>query len=54
MTTEIVSETEKIITADEGKVLSNGGEFAQYPIQLVVNIEDTTWFEMDDPIEIIE
>lgn len=52
MKTEIINETEKVITAEEGKVLTNGGEFSQYPIELVVNINDNNWYEIDKPIDI--
>lgn len=47
MTTTIINEQQKIITADEGKVLTNGGEFEEYPIELTVNINDNTWYEID-------
>lgn len=50
MKIENINETEKIITSDEGKVLTNGGEFTHYPIELVVNINDETWYEIDTPI----
>lgn len=51
MIIQIINETEKIITADDGKVLTNGGEFEQYPIELVCNINDNSWYEIDKPID---
>lgn len=51
MKTEIQSEFTKKITAENGKVLSNGGEFSQYPIELYVDINDNTWAEITKPIE---
>lgn len=47
MKTQQINDTQKVITADAGKVLSNGGEFAQYPTELTVNIEDETWYEIE-------
>lgn len=49
MKIEIINESQKIITADKNKVLTNGGEFEQYPIELVVNISDDSWYEIDEP-----
>jgi len=51
MKTTQINETQKVITADTGKVLTNGGDFADYPIELVVNVEDETWYEIDKPEE---
>ena len=51
MKIEKINETEKIITADEGKVLTNGGEFAHYPTELIANINDSSWYEIDKPLE---
>jgi len=48
-----INDTEKVIRAAEGKVLSNGGEFANYPIELTVNMNDDSWFEIDAP-EVVE
>lgn len=53
MRTEIINEIEKIITSEEDKVLTNGGEFEQYPIELIVNIDDESWYEIDKIEEII-
>jgi hypothetical protein len=47
MKTEILNDLQKQITADEGKVLTNGGEFEEYPIELIVNINDTSWYEIN-------
>lgn len=47
MKTTQINDTQKIITASSGKVLTNGGEFADYPIELVVNVEDDSWYEID-------
>ena len=49
MKTEIINETEKIITADKGYVLTNGGDFVQYPIELTININDESWYEIETP-----
>jgi hypothetical protein len=54
METEIRNETEKILISEEGKVLTNGGEFEIYPTNLIVNINDNTWYEIDKPIEVSE
>lgn len=51
MKTNQINETQKVITAESGKVLTNGGEFADYPIELVVNVEDDSWYEIDKPEE---
>ena len=51
MKTIQINETQKVITAENGKVLTNGGDFAQYPVELTVNIEDETWYEIDAPVE---
>jgi hypothetical protein len=51
MKTQQINETQKVITAETGKVLTNGGDFAQYPVELTVNIEDDTWYEIDKPAE---
>lgn len=48
MKTEIINETEKIITADKGYVLTNGGDFVQYPIELTCHINDNSWYEIDE------
>lgn len=37
----------KKITAENGKVLSNWGEFIQYPVELYVDINDNSWYEID-------
>jgi len=29
------------------------GEFANYPIELVVNVADNSWYEIDKPEEIV-
>lgn len=52
MKTQIINDTQKIITADAGMVLTNGGEFAQYPVELTVNIEDDSWWEIPEPVVI--
>ncbi len=49
MKTVIKNELEKIIIADSDKVLTNGGEFEQYPIELTVNINDNSWYDIDTP-----
>ena len=36
------------------KVLTNGGKFEQYPIELTVNSEDNSWYEMEEIIEATE
>ena len=51
MKTQQINDTQKVITADAGMVLTNGGEFAQYPEELTVNIEDETWYEIEKPEE---
>ena len=51
MKTIIKTELTKIITAEDGKVLTNGGEFEQYPIELTVDINDNSWYEIDEIIE---
>ena len=51
MKTTQINETQKVITAESGKVLTNGGDFAQYPEELTVNVEDETWYEIDKPEE---
>lgn len=51
MKTVQINDTQKVITAETGKVLTNGGEFAQYPEELTVNIDDESWFEIDKPEE---
>lgn len=53
MKSVIINETQKIITSESGMVLTNGGEFADYPVELTVNIEDETWSEIPKPEEII-
>lgn len=53
MRIEIINEAVKKVTAENGKVLSNGGEFAQYPIEIYTAIEDNSWTEIDEPIKII-
>ena len=50
MVTLTLNDLQKQITADDGKVLTNGGDFEQYPIELIVNIDDETWYEIDEPI----
>ena len=47
MKTIQINETQKVITAESGMVLTNGGEFVDYPTELVVNIEDETWVEIE-------
>lgn len=47
MTTEIINETVKKITASEGMVLHNGGEFDQYPIEIYTDINDNSWEEIE-------
>jgi len=54
MITEIINEAVKKVTAENGMVLSNGGEFAMYPIEIYTAIEDTSWFEIVEPIKIID
>lgn len=54
MKTTQINETQKVITAETGKVLTNGGDFAQYPVELTVNIEDDSWVEIDKPEEITQ
>lgn len=54
MKTQQINDTQKVITADAGMVLTNGGDFAQYPEELTVNIEDDTWYEIEKPEEIQE
>ena len=49
MKTQQINETQKVITAETGKVLTNGGDFAQYPVELTVNIEDESWVEIPEP-----
>lgn len=49
MKTTQINETQKVITAGAGMVLTNGGDFSQYPIELTVNIEDDSWFEIEQP-----
>ena len=44
-----INETQKVITADAGMVLTNGGDFAQYPVELTVNVEDESWLEITEP-----
>ena len=51
MKTVQINETQKVITADAGMVLTNGGDFAQYPVELTVNIEDDSWVEIPAPEE---
>ena len=51
MKTVQINDTQKIITADAEMVLTNGGDFAQYPVELTVNIEDDSWWEIDLPIQ---
>jgi len=53
MKTIQINTTEKVITAENGKVLTNGGEFANYPIELVMNVADDSWYEIDKPEEIV-
>jgi len=53
MKTNQINDTQKVITAENGKVLTNGGEFANYPIELVVNVADNSWYEIDKPEEIV-
>jgi len=48
MVTELFTNGTKKVTAEDGKVLSNGGEFAMYPIELYMDINDNTWFEIDE------
>jgi len=43
MKTNQINDTQKVITSENGKVLTNGGEFANYPIELVVNVADNSW-----------
>jgi hypothetical protein len=49
MITIIRNDKEKQITAENGKVLTNGGEFINYPTELIVNINDNSWYEIEDP-----
>lgn len=51
MKSEKLNDTEKIIRAEEGMVLTNGGEFADYPVELICNITDTSWYEIKAPIK---
>jgi len=53
MKTNQINDTQKVITSENGKVLTNGGEFANYPIELVVNVADNSWYEIDKPEEIV-
>lgn len=46
MIERIINETEKIITSNEGYVLTNGGDFVLYPIELICNINDNSWYEI--------
>ena len=46
MIVEILNATQKKITAENGLVLTNGGEFDKYPIELIANINDDTWYEI--------
>lgn len=48
MKTRIINEIEKAITADVGKVLTNGGVFTNYPIELIVSMNDDSWYEIDE------
>ena len=50
MTIEIINEAVKKVTAENGKVLSNGSEFSQYPIEIYTAIEDNSWTEIIEPI----
>jgi len=51
MKTELFANGTKKITAENGKVLTNGGEFEQYPIELYVSINDDSWYEIEQEIE---
>lgn len=51
MKTTHINDMQKVITANAGMVLTNGGDFAQYPEELTVNIEDDTWYEIQKPEE---
>jgi len=53
MATTQINATQKVITSESGKVLTNGGEFADYPTELVVNVADDSWYEIDKPEEIV-
>ena len=48
MKTEIINDEVKKITAEDGCVLTNGGEFDMYPIELTCNINDNSWYEIKD------
>jgi hypothetical protein len=51
MKTEIQNESVKKLTAENGMVLTNGGEFDQYPIEIYTNINDDSWTEIVEPIK---
>ena len=46
MKTEIINDEVKKITAEDGYVLTNGGEFDMYPIELYVGVDDDSWWEI--------
>lgn len=48
MKTTIKNETEKILTSEDGKVLTNGSEFDIYPIEVTCNINDNSWYEINN------
>jgi hypothetical protein len=51
MKTEIQNESIKKLTAENGMILTNGGEFDQYPIEIFTNINDDSWIEIIKPIK---
>jgi hypothetical protein len=51
MKTEIQNESVKKLTAENGMVLTNGGEFYQYPIEIFTSINDDSWTEIVEPIK---
>jgi hypothetical protein len=51
MKTEIQNESVKKLTSENGMVLTNGGEFDQYPIEIFTSINDDSWAEIVKPIK---
>jgi hypothetical protein len=51
MKTEIQNESVKKLTSENGMVLTNGGEFDQYPIEIFTSINDDSWTEIIEPIK---
>lgn len=51
MKIEIINEEVKKLTADSGMVLSNGGEFDMYPVELYTDVNDTSWVEIVEPFK---